>query len=64
MVEDYNYAVDFNIGLEMLGEQGAESIHTVSSQLEQTYKQMQWANCMKSMVYEQYRQIFPENIAI
>ena len=50
MVEDYMHVVDFiknwNVGLGMLGEQGAESIHTVFIQLDHTYAKMvmEWTN--------------------
>ena len=49
--------------LAMLGEQGAESIHTRFNQLERTYASMRnGVEWLKSMVAEHFRQVCPENI--
>ena len=65
MVEDH--IVDFirwwRVGMGMLGEQGAESIHTIFNQLERTYGNMtHGVERLKSMVTEHYRQVCPENV--
>ena len=53
----------WGVGLGMLGEQGAESIHTRFNQLERTYSSM--ANPvqrLQSVVAEHFRQVCPTNI--
>ncbi len=65
LIEDH--VVDFirlwRVGLGMLGEQGAESIHTRFNQLERTYASMRnGVERLQSMVTEHHRQVCPENI--
>ena len=67
MIEDY--VVDFidiwRVGIGMLGEQGAESIHTTFNLLARTYANMtNGVEQLKSVVKEHYRQICPNNIAL
>ena len=53
----------WRVGLGMLGEQGAESIHSRFNQLERTYANMaNGVQRLKSMVMEHHRQICPDNI--
>ena len=65
MVEDHivDFLRQWKVGIGMLGEQGAESIHTTFNQLERTYSNMpNDVQRLKSMVTEHYRQICPDNI--
>ena len=51
------------VGMGMLGEQGAESIHTIFNQLDRTYVNItNGVQRLKSMMTEHYRQICPENV--
>ena len=67
MMEDN--VVDFidiwKVGIGMLGEQGAESIHTTFNQLTYTYANMmndvEWLKCV---AMENNRQMFPDNVAL
>ena len=64
MIKDH--VVDFisvwKVGMGMLGEQGAESIHTVFNQLHRTYANINnRVERLKSMVTEHHRQVCPIN---
>ena len=66
MMEDHvvDFISQWRIGLGMLGEQGAESIHTRFNQLARTYSNMtNGVERLRSVMLEHYRQICPENIA-
>ena len=66
MMEDHvvDFIAEWRVGIGMLGEQGAESIHTAFNQLARTYANMpNGMERLKSMVTEHYRQICPENVA-
>ena len=55
---------NWGVGLGMLGEQGAESIHTVFNQLRRTYANIpNRVAQLKSIVTEHHCQICPENRA-
>ena len=65
MLEDHivTFIQLWRVGLGMLGEQGAESIHTRFNQLEWTYASMRnGVERLKSMVAEHFRQVCPDNI--
>ena len=54
----------WGVGLGMLGEQGAESIHTIFNQLRRTYANMpNRVAQLKSIVTEHHRQVCPDNRA-
>ena len=66
MMEDHvvDFIAKWRVGFGMLGEQGAESIHTVFNQLGRTYSNMtNGVERLKSVVMEHYRQICPKNVA-
>ena len=51
------------VGLGVMGEQGAESIHDRFNVLERTYSNMpNKVNRLKCMVADHFRQVFPANI--
>ena len=51
------------VGLGMLGEQGAESIHARFNELQRTYNNMaNGVERLKAMVADHFRQVCPENI--
>ena len=53
----------WRVGLGMMGEQGAESIHSRFNTLGRTYSSMKNSvERLKSMVKDHYRQVFPANI--
>ena len=59
-----DFMSNWGVGLGMLGEQGAESIHMVFNQLRRTYANMpNGVAQLKSMVIEHHRQVCPENRA-
>ena len=65
MVEDHivEFIRQWKVGLGLLAEQGAESIHTVFNQLERTYSSMpNKVERLKSMVTEHHRQTHPSLI--
>ena len=62
IVEDHmvDFIRNWRVGTGMLGEQGAESIHTIFNQLERTYGSMKnGVERLKSMVTEHMRQTCP-----
>ena len=64
MMEDHvvDFISQWRVGLGMMGEQGAESIHTVFNQLNRTYANItNKVAKLKSMMTEHHRQICPEN---
>lgn len=65
MMEDHvvDFVSQWRVGIGMLGEQGAESIHTVFNQLGRTYANMtNGVERLKSMVTEHHRQVCPHNV--
>ena len=66
MMEDHvvDFISQWRVGIGMLGEQGAESIHTVFNQLGRTYANItNGVERLKSIVTEHQRQICPQNVA-
>ena len=64
MMEDHvvDFVGEWGVGIGMLGEQGAESIHTIFNQLARTYANItNGVERLKSMVTEHNRQICPQN---
>ena len=54
----------WRVGLGMMGEQGAESIHARFNTLQRTYANMvNKLDRLRCMVMEHFRQISPENMA-
>ena len=65
MLEDHvvDFIKQWRVGLGLMGEQGAESIHTRFNQLERTYSNMRnEVDRLKAIMEEHYRQVCPENI--
>ena len=59
-----NFIKQWRVGLGLMGEQGAESIHTRFNQLERTYSNMRnEVDRLKAIMEEHFRQVCPENIA-
>ena len=66
MLEDHvvPFIREWRVGLGMMGEQGAESIHARFNALERTYSNMtNSVQRLKCMVLEHLRQICPLNVA-
>ena len=66
MMEDHvvDFISSWGVGIGMLGEQGAKSIHTVFNQLGRTYANItNGVAKLKSMVTEHHRQVCPANAA-
>ena len=66
MLEDHvvPFLRQWRVGLGVMGEQGAESIHARFNTLQRTYANMtSKVDRLKCMMMEHFRQVYPENIS-